>query len=104
MLIGYNFRNKGTSLEQARNGNLLVFRKGLEIEEPYHLMIFVEDRSQNLAVYHNGAMGDKGEVRVVRVSDLIECPDPVWIPDSRNPHFLGVFEWNRIKPSFQGAL
>jgi uncharacterized protein YfaT (DUF1175 family) len=71
------------------------------MEEPYHLMIFVRDRPANLAVYHNGEKGNEGGVRVVTVGDLMDSPDPVWIPDITNPHFLGVFEWNRIKPSVQ---
>jgi uncharacterized protein YfaT (DUF1175 family)/uncharacterized protein YfaP (DUF2135 family) len=103
-LIGYNFRNKGPNLRSARNADLLVFRKGLEMEMPYHLMIFVEGRRENLAVYHNGASGNEGRVSVVRVSDLMDSPDPVWIPDATNPHFLGVFEWNRIKPDAQEML
>jgi hypothetical protein len=103
-LIGYNFRNKGPNLDLAENGDLLVFRKGLEMDEPYHLMIFVRDRPTNLAVYHNGEKADQGKVRVVTVNDLIDSPDPVWIPDIRNPHFLGVFEWNRIRPSAQNTL
>jgi uncharacterized protein YfaT (DUF1175 family) len=41
---------------------------------------------------------------VVRVSDLLESPDPAWIPSARNPHFLGVFEWNRIRPGSQETL
>jgi uncharacterized protein len=98
-LIGYNFRNKGPDLSLAKNGDLLVFRKGLEMEEPYHLMIFVRDRPGNLAVYHNGEKGEEGRVRTVTVGDLMDSPDPVWIPDTGNPHFLGVFEWNRIRPS-----
>jgi len=103
-LIGFNFRNKGPDLRHARNGDLLVFRKGLEMEMPYHLMIFVEGRRENLAVYHNGGGGNEGRVSVVRIGDLMESPDPVWIPDATNPHFLGVFEWNRIKPGAQEML
>lgn len=98
-LIGYNFRNKGSNLDLAKSGDLLVYRKGLDMEEPYHLMIFVRDRPENLVVYHNGEKGEEGSVRVVSVRDLIDSPDPVWIPDAGNPHFLGVFEWNHIKPS-----
>ena len=44
----------------ARNGDLLVFQKALEGDQPYHLMIFVEDRPGNLAVYHNGARRRRG--------------------------------------------
>jgi hypothetical protein len=85
-------------LRLARNADLLVFQKALESDQPYHLMIFVEDRPGNLVVYHNGAGGDEAQVRVVRVSDLMESPDSVWIPSTDNPHFLGVYEWNRLRP------
>jgi hypothetical protein len=103
-LIGFNFRKKALDAQHARNGDLLVFQKALESDQPYHLMIFVEDRPGNLVVYHNGAGGDEAQVRVVRVSDLMESPDPVWIPSTDNPHFLGVFEWNRIRPRNQETL
>ena len=97
-LIGFNFRKKARDLRSARNGDLLVFQKALETDQPYHLMIFVEDRPGDLVVYHNGAGGDEAQVRVVRVRDLMESPDPVWIPTTDNPHFLGVYEWNRLRP------
>jgi len=32
------------------------------------------------------------------VGDLMESPDPVWLPTMNNPHFLGVYEWNRLRP------
>jgi len=97
-LLGFNFRRKGRDLGLARNADLLVFRKPYESDQPYHLMIFVEDRPDALAVYHNGAAGAEAQVRVVRVSDLMESPDPVWLPTMNNPHFLGVYEWNRLRP------
>jgi uncharacterized protein len=100
-LIGFNFRNVGRDPALARDGDLLVFQKQIEDDQPYHLMIFVEDRPDNLVVYHNGARGDEAQVRVVRMSDLMQSPDPVWIPSLDNPHFLGVYEWNRIRPGNQ---
>jgi uncharacterized protein len=98
-LIGYNFRKKARGLDLARNGDLLVYQKPLEDDQPYHLMIFVEDRPHNLVVYHNGAQGDEAQVRVVRINDLKDSPDPVWVPSMDNPYFLGVYEWNRIRPN-----
>jgi uncharacterized protein len=98
-LVGFNFRKKSRTLDSARNGDLLVYLKPLEDDQPYHLMIFVEDRPENLVVYHNGARGDDAQVRVVRIGDLKDSPDPIWIPSTDNPHFLGVYEWNRLKPS-----
>jgi hypothetical protein len=103
-LIGYNFRKKTRDLSSARNGDLLVFQKALENDEPYHLMIFVKDRSRSLAVYHNGAKREEAQVRVVTIADLLQSPDPVWIPTADNPHFLGVYEWNRLIPGNQKLL
>ncbi len=97
-LIGYNFRLKSKQWQAARSGDLLVYQKPLDSDEPYHLMLFAAGRSENLAVYHNGASGANAQVRVVRISDLLESPDPVWIPSTENPYFLGVYEWNRLRP------
>lgn len=103
-LIGFNFRKKTRDVTLARDGDLLVYQKGLAEEEPYHLMIYVEDRPENLAVYHNGAGGREAQVRVVRIRDLMASPDPVWIPGADNPYFLGVYEWNRIDPQNEKLL
>ena len=43
-LIGFKFRKKSRDLSQARSGDLIVFQKNLESDDPYHLMIFVEER------------------------------------------------------------
>ena len=103
-LIGFNFRKKTRDLTDARDGDLLVFQKALESDEPYHLMIFVQDHTGSLAVYHNGAEREEAQVRVVRITDLLQSPDPVWIPTANNPHFLGVYEWNRLVPGNQKLL
>ncbi|WP_246598823.1 DUF1175 family protein [Methylogaea oryzae] len=97
-LVGYNFRHKSQSLQAARSGDLLVYRKPLENDQPYHLMLYVENAPHDLAVYHNGAHGADAQVRVVRAEELFRSPDPVWIPAGDNPHFLGVYEWNRLRP------
>jgi hypothetical protein len=97
-LIGYNFRLKSRQLDTARSGDLLVYQKPLDSDEPYHLMLFAAGHPENLAVYHNGDQGDEAQVRVVRISELLESPDPVWNPSSENPYFLGVYEWNRLRP------
>ncbi|MGD0959093.1 MAG: DUF1175 family protein [Methylomonas sp.] len=97
-LIGYNFRYKSRQLAAAQDGDLLVYQKPLDNQEPYHLMLFATARPDNLAIYHNGAAGDEAQVRVVRVSELFDSPDPVWIPRAENPYFLGVYEWSRLRP------
>ncbi|QSB01517.1 DUF1175 family protein [Methylomonas sp. EFPC1] len=97
-LIGYNFRLKSRDLAAARSGDLLVYQKPLINDEPYHLMLFAAGHPQNLAVYHNGAQGEAAQVRVVSVAELLQSPDPVWVPRAENPYFLGVYEWNRLAP------
>jgi uncharacterized protein len=97
-LIGYNFRLKSRDLATAQSGDLLVYQKPLVNDEPYHLMLFAAGHPQNLAVYHNGAQGEEAQVRVVSVTELLQSPDPVWIPRPENPYFLGVYEWNRLAP------
>ncbi|WP_445372111.1 DUF1175 family protein [Methylomonas sp. HW2-6] len=97
-LIGYNFRLKSRDLAAAQSGDLLVYQKPLINDEPYHLMLFAAGRAENLTVYHNGAQGSEGQVRVVRVAELLQSPDPIWIPRPENPYFLGVYEWNRLPP------
>ncbi len=103
-LIGYNFRKKARSIQAAHSADLLVFQKDMAADQPYHLMIFVESRPQPLVVYHNGASGEEAQIRVVRLDDLMASPDPVWVPQDHNPHFLGVYEWNRIRPGDRRKL
>lgn len=97
-LIGYNFRLKSRDLASAQSGDLLVYQKPLVNDEPYHLMLFVAGHPENLVVYHNGAQGTDAQVRVVSVAELLQSPDPVWVPRAENPYFLGVYEWNRLAP------
>lgn len=104
-LVGHNFRRVAMRPEDGLPGDLLVYRKALEADEPYHLMLLAgEDRAgrelagRGLAVYHNGSAGPDAAVRIVPLADLDRSPDPVWIPDERNPHFLGVFRWNKFRP------
>lgn len=97
-LLSFNFRKKTRDPALAESGDLLVFQRSIDDDQPYHLMIYVENRPVDLVVYHNGATDEEAQVRVVSMADLMASPDAVWIPRSSNPHFLGVYEWNRLKP------
>jgi uncharacterized protein YfaT (DUF1175 family) len=99
-LVGYNFRREPIAAADARAGDLLVYRKTLAADEPYHLMIAGGrgPGARPIVVYHNGADGADAAVRVVTLDELVRSPDPVWIPDARNPHFLGVYAWKRFRP------
>jgi uncharacterized protein YfaT (DUF1175 family) len=94
-------------IRQARPGDLLFYFQ-LEQGSPFHSMIFV-GRSQwpvegesphvdDVVVYHTGPIGKKsGEMRRVRVEELLHHPSPRWRPVEGNSNFLGVYRWNILK-------
>jgi uncharacterized protein YfaT (DUF1175 family) len=89
-------------IRQARPGDLLFYRQ-LEQNEPYHSMIFVgpsqfAQDSTPLVIYHTGAIGKSpGEIRRLRVADLMNYPSPRWRPIPGNGNFLGVYRWNILR-------
>lgn len=90
-------------LHLARPGDVLFYRQPQQ-NSPYHSMIFV-GRSQlepeledPMVIYHTGAIaGGKGEIRVLRVRDLLNFPSPRWRPLPGNKNFLGVYRWNILR-------
>jgi uncharacterized protein len=94
-------------IRQARPGDLLFYYQ-LEQGSPFHSMIFI-GRSQwpvegespqvdDIVVYHTGPAGKKpGEMRRVRVEELLHHPSPRWRPVEGNSNFLGVYRWNILK-------
>jgi uncharacterized protein len=90
-------------LNQARPGDVLFYRQ-LQQNSPYHSMIFVgrsqlhPDVTEPLVIYHTGSIGnEKGEIRVLRISDLMNFPAPRWRPLTGNGNFLGVYRWNILR-------
>ena len=94
-------------IRQARPGDLLFYFQ-LEQGSPFHSMIFigssqwpVEGESpqvDDIVVYHTGPAGKKpGEMRRVRVEELLHHPSPRWRPVEGNSNFLGVYRWNILK-------
>jgi uncharacterized protein YfaT (DUF1175 family) len=90
-------------LDQARPGDVLFYRQ-LEQNSPYHSMIFVgrsqlhPDVAEPVVIYHTGAIGkEKGEIRVLRISELMNFPAPRWRPLIGNSNFLGVYRWNILR-------
>jgi uncharacterized protein YfaT (DUF1175 family) len=90
-------------LGQARPGDVLFYRQ-LQQNSPYHSMIFVgrsqlrTETTEPLVIYHTGSIGkQKGEIRVLRVSDLMNFPAPRWRPLTGNGNFLGVYRWNILR-------
>jgi uncharacterized protein YfaT (DUF1175 family) len=99
----FNTFRVGHELDRAEAGDLLFFQRPAE-RMPFHTMVYV-GRSQvtqdnaSYVVYHTGPEGSRsGEIRRLRVSELLHYPDPQWRPIAANPSFVGVFRWNILRP------
>jgi len=90
----------------ALPGDILFFRQ-LEQNSPYHSMVFV-GRSQiagdggegdnSILVYHTGPIGKTtGEMRRIKLRQLLQHPSPRWRPVPANTNFLGVYRWNILR-------
>jgi uncharacterized protein YfaT (DUF1175 family) len=102
-LFRFNTFLVSRDIRDAQPGDLLFFRQ-LEQSEPYHSMVFVgrsrfaPELKDDLVVYHTGPLnGRNGEIRRVRVADLVQHPSPRWRPLKGNPNFLGVYRWNILR-------
>lgn len=89
-------------IRMAQPGDLLFFRQ-LEQDLPFHAMVFlgssqVEPGVLHWVVYHTGPLdGTKGEIRRVKVDELLQHPTPRWRPVPGNANFLGVYRWNILR-------
>jgi len=97
----------------ARPGDILFFRQ-LEQDSPFHSMIFVgrsqwfssggpesastEAAGDDFLVYDTGPIGKaRGEMRRMRLAELLRYPSPRWRPVPGNSNFLGVYRWNILR-------
>jgi hypothetical protein len=97
----------------ARPGDILFFRQ-LEQDSPFHSMIFVgrsqwlsgggperassESGADDFLVYDTGPIGNAhGEMRRMRLAELLQYPSPRWRPVPGNSNFLGVYRWNILR-------
>ncbi len=88
-------------VRRARPGDILFYRQ-LEQHSPFHSMIYAGrsyfGAGDDWIVYHTGPIdGGPGEMRRVRVAELLRHPDPRWRPLPQNPNFLGVYGWNILR-------
>ena len=90
----------GRDLALAQPGDLLFFARGGARPQPDHAMAFVRPDSdgQPMLLYHtgpehSGGTRGEGEVRRVRLDDLLHHPDADFRPLVENPAFLGLFRW-----------
>jgi len=96
-LVRFNARPVAREVASARPGDLLYFQQPSQ-REPDHLMIFVgasrfDPSAEDFVVYHTGPADDggPGEMRKVRLADLLRHPAPRWRPLASNRRFVGVF-------------
>jgi uncharacterized protein len=112
-LKDFNTHFLSRDVRVARPGDILFFRQ-LEQDSPFHSMIFV-GRSQWLSgdghenassdsgaddflVYDTGPIGkSRGEMRRMRLTELLNYPSPRWRPLPGNSNFLGVYRWNILR-------
>lgn len=96
-IVRYNARFVARDAGALRPGDLLYFRQPSQTE-PDHLMIYVgpsrfDSSASDFLVYHTGPADDgkPGEMRKVRLADLLKHPSPRWRPLASNERFVGVF-------------
>jgi len=91
----------------AAPGDILFFRQ-LEQNTPFHSMVFVghsqwssdvdAKAADSVVVYHTGPIGrSRGEMRRLRLGELLHHPSPRWRPLPGNGNFLGVYRWNILR-------
>lgn len=90
----------GRDLALARPGDLLFFSRGGARAQPDHAAAFVRPDldGEPMLLYHtgpehSGATPGEGEVRRVRLDDLLHHPEADFRPLAENPAFLGVYRW-----------
>lgn len=93
----------GRDLQLARPGDLIFFARGGARSQPDHAMAFVRPDVDGapMLLYHTGPEGSSatrqpGEIRRVRLDDLLHHPDPDFRPLPENPAFLGLYRWRLL--------
>ena len=95
-IVSLNARSVGRDTSALTPGDLLYFSQPGQ-SQPDHLMVFVgrstfDPDADDWVVYHTGPLdGGAGEVRKVRLHDLLRHPSPRWRPLTSNRRFVGVF-------------
>jgi uncharacterized protein len=99
-LRAYACLRLGREVAEAQPGDLLFFARGGARSEPDHAMAFVRPAAdgQPVLLYHTGPEGTgltrkDGEIRRVRLDDLLHHPDADFRPLPENPAFLGIYRW-----------
>jgi hypothetical protein len=103
----FNTHFLSRDIHVVQPGDILFFRQ-LEQNSPFHSMIFVgrsqwlsasgTENANDIVVYHTGPIdGHPGEMRRLRLSELLLHPSPRWRPVQGNSNFLGIYRWNIVR-------
>lgn len=100
-LVERNTYLVGRDLRQARPGDLLFYRQFGQ-SSPWHSMIVVGIDGGLGVVYDTGPIGHgvdqkPGEIRRVRIEELLNHPRAEWRPAANNANFLGIYRWNILR-------
>ena len=96
-LVERNTHFVSRDVRLALPGDLLFFRQFGQ-SSPWHSMIVTRAGADAAVVYDTGPdHGRTGELRRVRISELLDHPQPQWRPLVSNPNFLGVYRWNILR-------
>jgi uncharacterized protein YfaT (DUF1175 family) len=112
-LKNFNAHFISRDIRVAQPGDLLFYRQ-LEQSASFHSMIFIglgewnsasgadknvgPGNANQFVVYHTGPDAkDSGEMRRMRLTDLLQHPSPKWRPVPGNENFLGVYRWNILR-------
>ena len=100
----------GRDLSEAQPGDLIFFARGGTHPEPDHAMAFVRPDAdgQPMLLYHTGPEGTgltrkDGEIRRVRLNELMHHPDADFRPLPENPAFIGLYRWKVLCNGFELA-
>ncbi len=97
-LITFNFDFISKNINDLKPGDILVFNKNTSSLEPWHLMLYVgKEYNKPLAIYHNGDKGKYAKIRIISIIDLLNSPDPQWMPTQNNPFFMGIYKWKSFQ-------
>ena len=85
------------NVREALPGDLLFYRQFGQ-SSPWHSMIVIRSGANAEVVYDTGPdHSQPGELRRVLLSELLDHPQPQWLPLPGNPNFLGVYRWNILR-------
>lgn len=92
-LLKYNVEFVSKDFSKAKAGDILFFYHPSSIDMPYHSMIYTGDG----VLYHTGPIdsssNNEGELRYIRLDDLLKNFPIDWQPLPSNNKFLGFFRF-----------